>query len=70
MIEPMPRDTRTRYQGVFARHQKRCQLEQGGERCTCKPSYWGKVYDRAQGSPVRTRRFKTGEAARNARADL
>jgi hypothetical protein len=66
----MPSDTRTRYQGVFARHQKRCQLGQGGKRCTCKPSYWGKVYDRAQGKPVRTRRFRTAEAARNARADL
>ena len=70
MIPPMPRDTRTRHQGVFARHQKRCQLEQGGKRCTCKPSYWGKVYDRAQQRSIRTRRLATAEAARNARADL
>jgi integrase len=70
MIRPMPRDTRTRYQGVFARHRKRCQLEQGGKRCTCKPSYWAKIYDRGQHKPVRTRRFSTAEAARNARADL
>ncbi len=70
MIPVMPRDTRTRYQGVFARHQKRCRLEQGGGHCTCKPSYWAKAYDRARQSPVRTRRFTTAEAARNARADL
>jgi integrase len=65
------RDTRTRYQGVYARHQERCALStRGGDRCTCKPSYWGKAYDRARRRPVRTRRFASAEAARNARADL
>lgn len=64
------RDTRTRYQGVYARHQERCALStRTGDRCTCKPSYWGKAYDRARSRPVRTRRFATAEAARNARAD-
>jgi hypothetical protein len=34
------KDTRTRYQGVFARHQKHCAIGDGG-RCNCKPSYYG-----------------------------
>lgn len=65
----MPKDTRTRYQGVYARHQQRCRTEEGG-RCNCKPSYYGVVYDRARRKPVRTKRFPTVDAARNARADL
>jgi integrase len=65
------RDTRTRYQGVYARHQERCALStRSGDRCTCKPSYWGKAYDRGRRQALRTRRFATAEAARNARADL
>ncbi len=66
----MPRDTRTRYQGVFARHSARCALEGDGSRCTCKPSYYGVVWDRAQQKPVRTRRFPNATAARSGRVDL
>ena len=65
----MPKDTRTRYQGVYARHQQRCRTEEGG-RCNCKPSYYGIAYDRARRKHVGTRRQPTTEAARNARADL
>jgi len=65
----MPKDTRTRYQGVYARHQQRCRTEEGG-RCNCKPSYYGIAYDRARRKHVGTRRHPTTEAARNARADL
>jgi integrase len=63
------KDTRTRYEGVYRRHQSSCAANDGG-RCNCRAAYWGKVYDRACGKPVRTRRFPTAEAARNARADL
>ena len=65
----VPKDTRTRYQGVYARHQQRCRTEEGG-RCNCKPSYYGIAYDRARRKHVGTRRQPTTEAARNARADL
>jgi len=65
----MPKDTRTRYQGVYARHQQRCRTKEGG-RCNCKPSYYGIAYDRARRKHVGTRRQPTTEAARNARADL
>jgi len=65
----MPKDTRTRYQGVYARHQQRCRTEEGG-RCNCKPSYYGIACDRARRKHVGTRRQPTTEAARNARADL
>jgi integrase len=63
------RDTKTRYQGVFARHQKECAID-GGARCNCKPSYYGVVWDRARKRHVKTKRMPTIEAARNARADL
>lgn len=62
-------DTKTRAQGVFARHQKRCAIEHG-KRCSCKPSYYGVVWDRARGRQLRTKRMTTVEAARKARADL
>jgi integrase len=63
------KDTRTRYQGVFARHQQHCALG-GGRRCNCKPTYYGVVWDRARKRHVKTKRTPTIEAARNARADL
>ncbi|HEY2438047.1 MAG TPA: hypothetical protein VGH93_12765, partial [Solirubrobacteraceae bacterium] len=65
----MPKDTRTRFQGVYARHQQRCRVHDGG-RCNCKPSYYGVAYDRVQRKPVRTRRQPTVDAAKNARSDL
>jgi hypothetical protein len=63
------RDTKTRYQGVFARHRTNCAGESGG-RCRCRPSYYGIAYDRAVKRQVKTKRFATAEAARNARADI
>lgn len=63
------KDTKTRYQGVYARHQVGCPIV-GGARCRCKPSYYGVVYDRARKRSVRTRRMPTAETARNARGDL
>ena len=63
------KDTKTRYQGVFARHRKQCALGRGGG-CNCKPSYYGVAYDRARKRHVKTKRMTTAEAARNARADL
>lgn len=63
------RDTKTRYQGVFARHQKECAVNAGAH-CNCKPSYYGVVWDRARKRHVKTKRMPTIEAARNARSDL
>ena len=63
------KDTSTRYQGVFARHQRDCAIEREA-RCNCKPSYYGVVYDRARKRHVKTRRFSTLDAARHARGDL
>lgn len=70
MIPVMPKDTKTRYQGVYARHKQGCALEAGGSRCSCKPSYYGVAYDRARHKTVRTRRQLTVDAARSARAEL
>jgi integrase len=70
MMSGMPgKDTKTRYQGVFARHQKDCAII-ARARCNCKPSYYGVVWDRARKRHVKTKRMPTIEAARNARADL
>lgn len=63
------KDTRTRFQGVFARHQHHCALEEG-RRCNCKPSYYGVCYDPARHKRVKTKRMRTADGARNARADL
>lgn len=59
------RDTRTRYQGVYARHQQDC-----AGACDCKPSYYGVVWDKKAGRQRKTPRFRKAIEARNARADL
>lgn len=73
------RDTRTRWQGVFARHRQGCTvgelparaaLNEIGRACDCTPSYYGKVYDRTKRRYVATKRFATIAAARGARKDL
>lgn len=63
------KDTKTRYQGVFARHQRHCAVADKS-RCTCRPSYYGVAWDRARGRPVKTRHMATVDAARSARIDL
>lgn len=65
----MAKDTKTRYQGIYARHRLGCALE-GSGRCNCLPSYWGQVWDRAVGKPRKTKSFDSIAEARNARADL
>jgi hypothetical protein len=65
----MPKDTTTRFQGVYARYRKGCSIERGS-RCSCKPSYWGKAWDRGAGRSVKTAMLATPSAASNARGDL
>ncbi|HEX3519555.1 MAG TPA: tyrosine-type recombinase/integrase [Solirubrobacteraceae bacterium] len=65
----MPKDTKTRYQGVVARHKAGCAVELG-KRCNCSPSYWGKVWDKEAGKARRTKFLPTLSAACNARHDL
>ena len=65
----MPKDTKTRYQGVFARHKSGCAKEHG-KRCSCSPAYWGKVWDRDVQRSRITAFLPTPAAARNAREDL
>jgi integrase len=65
----MPKDTKTRYQGVYARHRLDCTAEQGGT-CNCSPSYWGRVWDRAVNKHRKTRMMQSIAEARNARSDL
>lgn len=69
MMPAMPRDTSTRFEGVYARHRQACAIDATGD-CTCTPAYWGKAYDRARGKPVKTAMLPTATAAKSARADL
>jgi len=62
-------DTKTRYQGVFARHQVGCALGDG-KRCNCIPSYFGVVWDREGHRHRKTAHLARAIAARDARADL
>jgi integrase len=73
------RDTRTRWQGVFARHKHGCGVEQLApgsalgaiaRACTCRPSYYAKVYDRSRQRYLATKRCADVAAARDARNDL
>ncbi len=65
----MPKDTKTRYQGIYARHKLGCALEHG-RACNCSPSYWGQVWDRAAGKPRKTITLPSVAEARGARIDL
>jgi integrase len=66
------RDTKTRYQGVFARHQQACRKTATGDAkaCHCTPSYFGVVWDRAAHKHRKTRRFARAGEARHARQEL
>jgi site-specific recombinase XerC len=72
MVAMPGRDTKTKYQGVFARHQESCATTASGNRkdCNCSPSYYGVVWDRAGRRHRKTRRFRRADEARNARHDL
>jgi len=63
-------DTKTRYQGVYARHKLSCGLAIGRKRCTCSPGYWGKVHDPSIGRPRKTKFRPSISEARNLRDDL
>jgi integrase len=65
------RDTKTRFQGVFARHQEACRVSAGADpkACNCSPSY-GVVWDAAARKHRKTRRFERVVEARNVRNDL
>lgn len=65
----MAKDTKTRYQGVYARHQEGCALE-AGQACDCTPSYFGVVYDPAIGRTRKTTHRRLVGEAREARRDL
>lgn len=69
-MKPRPVDTKTRYQGVYARHQLRCALGVGGERCNCTPSFYGIAWDRDAGKHRKTKSRPRAVEARNLRSDL
>lgn len=62
-------DRKTRYQGIFARHQEGCRIEEDRP-CNCEPSYFGTAWDRVAHRTRKTRHFRLVSEARPARADL
>lgn len=69
-IKPRTVDTKTRYQGVYARHKLCCALAIGEESCTCSPTFWGKVYDPSIGRARKTKFRPLISEAKNLREDL
>jgi integrase len=65
----MAKDTKTRYQGIYARHQEGCAVERDAA-CNCTPSYFGSVYDRSIRRRRKTRHHRLVAEAREARRDL
>lgn len=63
-------DTKTRYEGIYARHSLYCALSIGRKRCTCDPTYYGTVWDKEIGRNRRTERVPLVSEAKNLRADL
>ena len=68
-VPEMPRDTSSGYAAVYARHKKDCATLRKSK-CPCKPSYYGKVWDRSAGKHVKTRMLTSPSAAAQARRDL
>ncbi len=65
------RDTKTKFQGVYARHQEACaKTADKTAACDCRPSYFGVVWDKRAGKPRKTKHYPKAIEARNARADL
>lgn len=62
-------DTKTRYQGVYGRHQLHCALAEE-RRCDCIPRYFGVVWDRQTQKHRKTGYHATPAEANNARTDL
>lgn len=60
-------DTKTRYEGVFKRHQAGCVAEQDRAKCNCNGKYWGSTYDQESGRRPKTQRYSSATAARDAR---
>jgi len=63
-------DTKTRYEGVFARHSLNCNLAVGMKRCNCEPTFHGTVWDSEIGRNRRTGMVDDIQEARNRRTDL
>lgn len=73
------RDTKTRYQGVYARHAEGCILSVAWatekhkldvKLCDCTPTFFGVAWDRKARRPRKTDHHPKAVEARNARTDL
>ncbi len=65
------RDTKTRYESVYARHSLNCDKAiDKDNRCTCDPTYYGVVWDNEIGRNRKTERRPLIGEAKNLRVDL
>lgn len=64
----MTREQRTRYEGVYVRHRNGCAANDSG-RCSCRPGYIARIYDRAQRKQLVSPTQRTLEAARRWRSE-
>ncbi len=72
------KDTKTRYQGVYKRHESACSLtvaqiegrELSDSACDCNGNFFGVAWDKRAGKTRKTRHLSKAVAARNARVDL
>lgn len=67
-VAAMGKDLKTRYQGVYVRHQRGCAALEG-RRCGCRPGFMARVWDRAHRRQIRSPTFRTAEMAKNWRTD-
>lgn len=65
----MRKTTKTRYQGVYARHQDGCAVELAAA-CDCSPTFYGRAWDAAAGKARKTAALPTPSAAKIARGEL
>lgn len=64
-------DTKTRFQGIYARHQEGCRVEEDRSNpCNCTPSYFGTAWDRIAHRTRKTQHRRLVTEARTARTDL
>lgn len=69
-VATMGKDMRTRWPGVYVRHQKACRARaREGARCNCRAGYIARVYDRGTRSYVISPTLRTGAAAAAWRLD-
>jgi integrase len=62
VLAPMRTHRRSRHPGIVVRHQGKCSIARGGERCTCRPTYQASVWIARDAKRVKRHFAKVAEA--------